>query len=212
MKHEWRKAEKETYLPKAKPTLIDVPTYKYYTLTGEGNPNDEAFGEAVGALYAMTYGIKMMPKKGITPDGYFDYTVYPLEGLWTLKEEAFENFSVGDGFSLDDLSYKVMIRQPDFVTEDLALENIKAVSAKKPNINNERVQFEEITEGNCIQMLHKGPFSKEEETFAIMDAYCQENQLQRNSPYHREIYLSDPRKSAPENSKTVLRYQIKEVK
>ncbi|MGY3777900.1 GyrI-like domain-containing protein [Isobaculum melis] len=211
MKHEWRKAEKETYLPKAKPTLIEVPTYSYYTLTGEGNPNDEDFGEAVAALYAMSYGIKMMPKKGITPDGYFDYTVYPLEGLWTLKEEAFSDFKEGDGFNLDDLTYKIMIRQPDFVTEALALENIKAVSAKKPNINNERVQFERITDGSSIQMLHKGAYSEEEATFAIMDAYCKEQGLQRNSPYHREIYLSDPRKTVPEKQKTVLRYQVKAI-
>ena len=83
MKYEWRKSDKELYLPKQKPTIIDVPAIKFLTINGKGNPDNEAFKHAVEALYAMSYAIRMMPKKGFTPDGYYEYTVFPLEGLGT---------------------------------------------------------------------------------------------------------------------------------
>lgn len=211
MKHEWRKAEKEIYLPKEIPTLIEVPTYKYYVINGEGNPNGEAFGKQTEALYAMSYGIKMMPKRGTIPEGYFDYTVYPLEGQYTLGEKAFANFKENGGFQLEELIYRIMIRQPDFVTKELALDNKETVSTKKPNPYNEQVNFEEITDGLCVQMLHKGPYSEEAKTFTIMETFCKENQLVRIGEYHREIYLSDPRRSKPENNKTVLRFAVKRI-
>ena len=92
MKHEWKKNEKQFYLPKNKPELISVPEFKFFTIEGNGNPNDEFFAEYIGVLYSLSYGIKMSPKKGIEPKGYFDYTVYPLEGVWDLNEKAKKSF------------------------------------------------------------------------------------------------------------------------
>ena len=84
MKYEWRKKEKEYYIPKEKPQLVEIPEFKYFTLKGKGNPNSEAFKECIQVLYSLSYAIRMMPKNGITPEGYFEYTVYPLEWIWDL--------------------------------------------------------------------------------------------------------------------------------
>ncbi|WP_099203503.1 GyrI-like domain-containing protein [Miniphocaeibacter massiliensis] len=208
MKYEWRKKEKEVYLPKEKAVEINVPKFKYYTVKGCGNPNGETFKEAVGALYAMSYGIRMMPKNGVTPEGYFEYTVYPLEGVWDLNKNGRKSFKETGSFSKNDLTYKLMIRQPDFVTEVLAKENIEKVSKKKPNDFNNLVKFEEIEEGLCVQILHKGSYDTESSSFGLLDEFCKENNLKRLSMVHKEIYLTDPRKSEPEKQKTVLRYCV----
>ena len=88
MKHEWRKQEKELYIPSVKPHTINVPAFKFFTLAGQGNPNGDAFAECVGILCSLAYAVRMSPKKGLAPAGYFDYTVYPLEGIWDLTDEA----------------------------------------------------------------------------------------------------------------------------
>jgi len=118
MKHEWRKKEKHIYLPKNKPKTVVIPEFKYFTIEGEGNPNGDAFPEYIGVLYSLSYAVKMSYKKGIEPNGYFDYTVYPLEGVWDIKEEAKKNFT--DTINKDDLIFKLMIRQPDFIDSDFA--------------------------------------------------------------------------------------------
>jgi hypothetical protein len=115
MKHEWRKKEKGLYLPKKVPVQIQVPEFHFFTIKGKGNPNDDFFPEYIGVLYSLAYAVKMSPKKGLAPEGYFDYTVYPLEGVWDISAEA-KNSATG-GFTKDDLVFKLMIRQPDFVEE-----------------------------------------------------------------------------------------------
>lgn len=92
MKHEWKKNEKQFYLPKNEHELISIPEFKFFTIEGNGNPNDDFFAEYIGVLYSLSYGIKMSRKKGTEPEGYFDYTIYPLEGVWDLNEEAKKSF------------------------------------------------------------------------------------------------------------------------
>ncbi len=205
MKHEWRKHEKNVYLPKEKPELITIPGYKFFALEGRGNPNNEGFSEAVGVLYALSYGLKMLPKKGITPVGYFEYTVYPLEGIWDLSSEAKE----AGIFSKDELVYKIMIRQPDFVTEELAGEVVEKTKKKKPHPFLDNVTFELIEDGLSIQMMHIGSYDDEPKSFEVMKGFCKSNKLTREDMRHREIYISDARKTAPEKLKTVLRYFVK---
>ncbi|MGC6770064.1 GyrI-like domain-containing protein [Enterococcus sp. LJL128] len=205
MKHEWRKEEKELYFPKKKPMELTIPKQKFYTITGKGNPNNEQFGIDTGALFAMSWGMKMMPKSGFIPEGYEEYVVYPLEGIWTLNKEDVRP----DGtFDKEDLIYKLMIRQPDFVTEEVALMNIEQVSKKKPSSSNNSVKFEELEEGHCVQILHVGPYDDEPESFAKMDVYCEQNGLTRRTLAHKEIYLKDARKTALEKMHTVLRYYV----
>jgi hypothetical protein len=203
MKYEWKKQEKEFYLPKEKPESVVVPKFKFFMLNGKGNPNNAEFSEAVTVLYSLAYAVKMLPKKGITPVGYFDYTVYPLEGVWDLAEEA----RVLEVLDKDSLIYTIMIRQPDFVTDELAEEVVKGVKAKKPHPLLNEVKFTSLEEGLCVQMLHIGPYDDEPKTFSQMEEYCTQQGLKRTSKIHREIYLSDPRKTEPNKLKTLLRFR-----
>lgn len=206
MKHEWKKHEKNSYLPKNKPELITIPSYNFFTIAGKGNPNtSEEFSEAVGILYTLSYGIKMMPKKGITPPGYFEYTIYPLEGIWDLTDNA----KTADIFDKNELVYKIMIRQPDFVTEELAQKVVDDLKIKKPHPLLDKVKFESIEDGISVQMLHIGSYDDEPKSFELMKSYCQDNNLNREDLRHREIYISDPRKTSPNKLKTVLRYFVK---
>jgi hypothetical protein len=205
MKYEWKKQAKELYLPKNEPRIIVVPSMKYFMLDGKGDPNSNEFSEAIGVLYSLSYAIKMMPKKGITPQGYFEYTVFPLEGIWDLADEA----KGLEKLDKDSLIYTIMIRQPDFVTKELAQEVIENTKQKKPHPLLDKVRFATLEEGKCVQMLHVGPYENEPCSFAKMEEFCVANNLMRISKTHKEIYLSDARKTTPEKLKTVLRIQIK---
>jgi hypothetical protein len=203
MKYEWRKKDKEIYLPKTGPSIINVPKMNYFTLKGKGNPNSELFKECVEALYALSYAIRMMPRKGIHPEGYFEYTVFPLEGVWDLDEEGRQL----EFLDKNRLVYKVMIRQPDFVTEELYEDAKSLVFNKVPEKWLNAVRFEEIDEGLCVQCLHIGSYDTEQETFTKMEEFCASNNLLRTDKRHREIYISDPRKTESEKLKTVLRFK-----
>ena len=207
MKHEWRKKEKSVYIPKNKPEVIDVPEYKFITIAGEGNPNSEFFGECIAVLYALSYAIKMNLKRPeYNLPGHYDYTVYPLEGVWDINDAGKENFT--GTINKDDLIFKIMIRQPDFVTDEFFKEMLEFVKNKKTNELLDKACFETIKEGRCIQMLHIGSYDNEPVSFDIMEAFAEENSLKRKSKIHREIYLSDFRKVAEDKLKTVLRFQL----
>lgn len=206
MKQEWKKHEKKIYLPKNKPELIAIPEFKFFSISGKGNPNDEAFGDFINVLYSLSYAVKMYRKSGKTVNGYFDYSVYPLEGVWDIDEKAREKFNGIIDKNL--LVFNLMIRQPDFVTDDFANQIIEQTKKKKPHYLLENVKFESINEGNCIQMLHIGSYDNEPKSFELMEQYSTSNGLKRKSKIHREIYLSDARKTEPEKLKTVLRFQV----
>jgi len=205
MKYEWRKNDKNLYLPKDKPEMIRVPAMKFLMLDGRGDPNGEEFSEAVGVLYSASYALKMMPKSGKTPEGYYDYTVFPLEGIWDL------DVSVGAGKVLDKsrLIYTIMIRQPEFATEELVLEAIENVRKKKNNPLLEKLRFGELEDGDCVQMMHIGSYDSEPGSFRRMEEFCEEKGLERTEMKHREIYISDVRKSSPDKLKTVLRVKVR---
>ncbi len=204
MKYEWKKQEKQLYLPKNKPQVVTAPKFNFFIIKGEGNPNSKEFSEVVQVLYSLSYAVKMLPKKSIQVDGYFDYTVYPLEGIWDLKEEA-RNLNKLDK---DSLVYTLMIRQPDFLTKELAEEIIQIVKKKNPNELLDKVRFESLKEGLCVQMLHIGPYDNEPNTFAIMEDYCKQNNLKRMFKTHKEIYISDARKTEQSKLNTVLRFKV----
>lgn len=207
MKYEWKKADKELYLPKNKPVLVTVPAFNFFMLEGKGDPNSESFSEEVGLLYSLAYAVKMMPKKGITPEGYYEFTVFPLEGIWDLAEEA----RAKETFTKEDFKYTIMIRQPDFVSERLAQEVMESVKQKKPHPFSDRVRFAPLAEGLCLQMLHIGSYDEEFKSFSVMEDYCREHNLRRKTKTHREIYLSDPGRTQPDKLKTVLRFQVESL-
>ena len=206
MKHEWKKKEKELYLPPTQPVYIDVPELNFITIKGEGNPGGEMFATHVATLYAMAYGIKMSPKKDINIPGYFDFTVYPLEGIWDLTEEAKKKYN--GSFNKDDLVYTLMIRQPEFV--DIKHFNIikEMLTEKKKDLPIPDVQLEQIKDGPCIQMMHIGSYDDEPASFAKMEEFARLEAYSRTSKTHREIYISDARRVSPEKLKTVLRFKV----
>lgn len=207
MKYEWKKQVKELYLPKRKPEIVTVPSMKFFMLDGKGNPNGADFADSIGVLYTLSYSVKMMPRKGITPEGYFEYTVFPLEGVWDLAHEA----RGAEVLDKDSLVYTIMIRQPDFVTEDTFKVALTSAAGKLKSPKLERVRFEALEEGLCVQMLHVGPYDSEPASFEMMEEFCRENGLRRVSKLHREIYISDFRKTAPEKLQTVLRFKAEKV-
>ncbi len=207
MKHEWRKKEKGIYIPKNSPERITIPSFKFFMIEGKGNPNDDFFGEYIGVLYSLSYAIKMLPKGGFAPQDYFDYTVYPLEGVWDISDEAKNNYS--GHLDKTSLIFNLMIRQPDFVTTEYAQEIIERTKKKKPHELLIKVKIGDIEEGECVQMMHLGSYDNEPESFKQMEQYCKENNLTRESTQHREIYLSDVKKVSPEKLKTVLRFKVK---
>jgi hypothetical protein len=207
-KYEWKKKEKNLYLPKAKPEIIDIPSFKFFTLEGKGNPNDEFFADYVGALYSLSYGVKMSYKKGIEPKGFYDYIVYPLEGVWDLTEKGREDYKKGF-INKEELLFKLMIRQPDFVDEAYAKFIVEEAKKNKPNALLNDVKFEEIEEGKVVQMLHVGSYDSEMESFKIMEEFVKESGFERAEKLHKEIYLSDARKVEAEKLKTILRFKVK---
>jgi len=207
VKYEWRKNDKKLYLPKEKPELVRIPSMKFIMLDGRGDPNGEAFSEAVGALYSVAYGIKMIPKSGRVPEGWYDYTVFPLEGIWDL------DVSEGAGETLDKgkLIYTIMIRQPDFVTAEIAEEAVEKVKKKKYNLLLDKIRFGDMEDGECVQMMHIGSYDSEPVSFKRMEEFCRENGLVRTEMKHREIYISDVRKTEAAKLKTVLRIKVRNI-
>ncbi len=146
----------------------------------------------------------MLPKKGEAPEGRHAYAVFPLEGVWNTAEPV----PPGAVLNKDALRYTLMIRQPDFVTDGLAARGIAATNGKKPHPLYESVSFGRWNDGLCVQMLHVGPYDVDPERFSLMQTYCAEHGLRHVSGWHREIDLSDARRTDPARLKTVLRFRV----
>ena len=176
-------------------------------IKGVGNPNNEDFSERVGVLYSLAYPIKFGFKalcknnKGSAYE-YSDYSVYPLEGVWTSSNKD-------DPHDKDSYEYTIMIRQPDFITKEMFEAALALTAKKKPHPLLNEIVFDTMEDGKSVQMLHKGSFDDEPASFAKLDLFAGENSLERLNQYHREIYLNDARKTTPEKRLTILRYQVK---
>ncbi|HHT04753.1 MAG TPA: transcriptional regulator [Hydrogenispora sp.] len=203
---DYKKEYKDLYMPKDKPVLIEVPPMNFLMADGSGDPNNNPeFQQATELLYGLSYTIKMSKKKGKEPDGYFEYVVPPLEGLWWIDEGL---------FSLekrDNWKWTLMIRQPEFVNEELIQWATTELMRKKPELTTKKARFEVFEEGLCVQIMHVGPYSTEPETMKKVEAFLLEHGLKNrlsSGGKHHEIYLSDPRKAKPERMKTVLRHPV----
>ena len=207
MKHEWKKHEKKLYGATAKPAVVTVPEQKFISIAGTGDPNGPDFAERIGVLYSLAYPIKMRHKASCAADphiaktfDYTDWTIFPLEGVWTSPENA--------PLDKSRFEYVLMIRQSDFVTKEMFAEALAVVKMKKPHPFLEQVAFEAVEEGLCVQMLHVGPYDAEPTSFALMDEFSMESGLKREGVSHREIYLNDARKTDPAKYRTILRYRV----
>ncbi|WP_373483001.1 GyrI-like domain-containing protein [Acetobacterium sp.] len=201
-KVDYKKQFKSLYLPKKQPTIMAVPLMRFAMLDGNGDPNGEEFAEAVTALYSFSYAVKMSYKSKAIPDSYYDYTVFPLEGIWDLVDKT------RSSADKSNYAYTMMIRQPDFLTNELAMRFITEVKKKKPNDFLDHIRLEDLEEGTCCQMLHLGSYDDEPASFEKMEKFCNENGYLRTDKTHREIYLSDPRRTETAKLKTVLRFKV----
>lgn len=203
---DYKKEYKDMYMPSANPMLIDVPPMNFIMVDGSGDPNGPEFPKAVEVLYGLSFAIKMSKMKGNQPEGYFEYVVPPLEGLWWIT---------GGGFSFEQREnwlWTVMIRQPEFVTPEVFAWACSELSRKKPQLPASGARFETFAEGLCVQAMHLGPYATEPETMLRMTDFMAANNLKdrvgNGGGKHHEIYLSDPRKAKPESMKTVLRHPV----
>lgn len=205
---DFKKVYKEYYLPKSKPSVIEIPKMNYLAVRGKGNPNEENgdYQKTIGALYGIAYTLKMSYKGTHRIDGFFEYVVPPLEGFWWQ-----ENTQGMDYHRKEDLQFISVIRLPDFIhQEDVAWAKEEATRKKKQDFS--KVEFLTYDEGLCVQCMHVGSYDDEPQTIEIMHQYMQENGYVldiTNTRYHHEIYLSDPRKCNVARLKTVIRHPIK---
>ena len=212
MAFDYKKEYKEFYMPKNKPSIVDVPKMNYIAVRGKGNPNDEdsEYKDSIGLLYAIAFTIKMSYKGSYKIDGYFEYVVPPLEGFWWQDG----NRGGIDYKSKDKFNFISLITLPDFVTKkdfDRAVE--EATKKKKQDFS--KVEFFTYDEGVCVQCMHIGSYDDEPATINLMHEYMEENEYEldiTDKRYHHEIYLSDPRRCDVSKLKTVIRHPIKKKK
>lgn len=211
-KLDYKKEYKDLYQPPTKPMIIEVPEMVFIAVEGSGNPNtSKEYQEAIEILYGLSFTVKMSKMNGTQPEGYFEYVVPPLEGLWYADGIAFDGLNVTDK---EQFRWISMIRQPEFVTEEVFETAKKALGIKKPHLDLSKVKFMRMTEGLCVQMMHKGPYDDEPETIAKMKQFVADNGYVEdfaNNRFHHEIYLSDPRKCASERLRTVIRHPVKKA-
>ncbi|PID30344.1 hypothetical protein CSA80_02875 [Candidatus Saccharibacteria bacterium] len=192
------KQDKEYFSAKNKPEIKEFSELKFLTILGKGEPAGIEFTKAVEALYPLAYGIKNIYK-----NQEMDFAVSKLEGLWWVNS---------DKNALDvprnEWHWKLLIRLPEFVTIE-NFEQAKANVIKKKGIEKiKEILLENITEGQCVQIVHVGPYATEPDTINQMKDFMKKNELVENGLHH-EIYLSDPRKTVPEKMKTILRQPVK---
>lgn len=208
MAFDYKKEYKEFYMPKNKPGIVTIPKMNYIAVRGKGNPNQEdgEYKQSIGLLYGIAFTIKMSYKGTHKIDGYFEYVVPPLEGLWW--QDGVEGIDYSHKESFQFIS---MIRVPDFVSkEDFEWAVEEATKKKKTDFS--KVEFLEYDEGMCVQCMHIGAYDNEPVTIEVMDKYAVENGYEidiTDSRYHHEIYLSNPRRCDVNKLKTVVRHPIK---
>lgn len=210
MPFDFKKEYKELYQPKNKPQITAVPPMNYIAVRGTGDPNEDggAYQQAISVLYAVAYTLKMSYKTDYKIAGFFEYVVPPLEGFW--RQDNVDGVNYSDKSSFHWIS---VIRLPDFVTKtdfDWAVQT----AAKKKQLDCFSSEFLTIEEGLCVQIMHVGSYDDEPASVAVMDEYLAQNGYANDltaERLHHEIYLSDPRKTAPEKRKTVLRHPIKKA-
>lgn len=210
MPFDFKKEYKELYQPKSKPQITAVPPMNYIAVRGTGDPNEDggAYQQAISVLYAVAYTLKMSYKTNYKIAGFFEYVVPPLEGFWRQDNVDGVNYSDKSGFH-----WISVIRLPDFVTKtdfDWAVQT----AAKKKHLDCSSAEFLTIEESLCVQIMHVGSYDDEPASVAVMDEYLAQNGYANDltaERLHHEIYISDPRKTAPEKRKTVIRHPIKKA-
>ena len=196
----------QLYKPSSKKIeIIEIPALQFAMLDGAieaglAPGTSHSFQQAVEALYSISYTLKFAFKK--RADKPIDYPVMPLEALWWVERSG--RFNIKDP---TNWHWTVMLMQPEIITPDEFAHALTGLAQRKPNPSLRQVRLETFHEGLCVQTMHIGPYPREPETVAAMEAFVKESgyEFQRK---HHEIYLSDPRRANPENMKTILRHAV----
>jgi hypothetical protein len=202
-KKDFRKELKQLYTPSARDfAIVDVPPMRYLMIDGSGNPNvSKKYKEAIEALYAVSYALKFTSKKELGKD----HVVPPLEGLWWADDMS--HFANG---TKDKWRWTMMIMQPDWITPAMIAKAIETTGVKKPSPGLALLREEVLKEGRSAQIMHIGSYDDEGPVLArLHNEYLTQNGLVCNGKHH-EIYLGNPRKTAPSKLKTVLRQPVKD--
>jgi hypothetical protein len=190
------KLHQADYVAPRKPVLLKLAPAQYLSIDGAGQPGGQEFQAQIGALYAVAFTIKMTSKFAGR-----DYAVCKLEGLWW---DRLPGRATGGG---DVWKWKLMIRTPPFVRERQLRAAIEQLLAKGKDLRVRDVKLETIREGRCVQMLHVGPYDQEPASIERMKQFADDHG-QSLAARHHEIYLSDPRRVAPEKLRTILRIAV----
>jgi len=181
------------------PQLVRIPQLRFLCIDGHGDPNTSAeYAAAVQALYSVSYAAKFALKKARGPD----FKVSALEGLWWAQDPG--SFLTGDKSAWD---WTMMIRQPDAVTGKLVARITDEVAATKMMPAARQLRLVAFEEGDAAQVLHVGPYAAEAPTIARLHEFIREHGFTFEGHRHRhhEIYVSDPRRCAPEKLRTIIR-------
>jgi len=210
---DFKKKYKDLYPSKIEPVLIKIPEMKFVAIQGKGNPNepDGDYQKALEVLYGIQYTIKMSKKSTFQIDGYFDFVVAPLEGLWWSELDSLVSGAMTDGFDKSKFNWISMIRLPEYVNENV-FGWAKAEVEKKKKINTEKAYLYKFDEGLCVQCLHVGSYDEEPKTMALIDEFILRKKHRNDvseTRKHHEIYLSDPRKTSVDKLKTMIRIPVK---
>jgi len=195
-----RKELKRLYTAKTRPELIDIPEGRFLTFNGKGEPGGEEYTAALNALYGVAYTLKF----GLKRKGVADFTVMGLEGLWWWDDPSIMRLE--DAPPRETWNWKSMIRMPDLITEEMA-EAAKDEVRDKRGPTVDRVSLESFNEGLSAQMLHVGPHSDEPRSLKVLHAFVEEQRYRLRGRHH-EIYMGDPRRTAPQRLKTILRHPV----
>lgn len=203
-KLDFKKAYPDLYPKNVKPHVVDVPAMTFFAVDGKGDPNrpDGEYARSLELLYALSYTVKMSRRAGVELPGFAEYGVPPLEGLWDNAPPITDKAG---------LSFTSMIRQPSFVDRAVFAWACDTVARKK-GLDTAKARLFAYTEGLAVQCLHVGSYDDEPRTMAIMTAFaCECGLIPDVSPArrHHEIYMGDPRRTAPERLKTVLRLPVR---
>ncbi len=174
----------------------------FFMIDGKGDPNtSKEYQDAVECLYAVSYALKMKIVKKNNPAD--DYVVPPLEGLWYMDD--MNDWSMANK---NEWLWTMMIRIPDFVTEEQIKQSIQITKESKDPIALPKLYFKKYNEGTVVQIMYVGSYSDEGPTIKLMHDHAENEEYSLDGKHH-EIYLGDPRKTAPEKLKTIIRQPIR---
>ncbi|MFY0627722.1 MAG: GyrI-like domain-containing protein [Reichenbachiella sp.] len=193
-----KKIYPEHYKAKNKPQEVNIDAHNCLTISGMGAPERENFMQSIEAIYPVAFTVKKYSKT----EGN-DFVVPKLECFWWVEEGLEFNEE-----TKNEWQWQLMIRMPDFVTNEHVDQAVEEVIRKKgmPFVN--EVILQNINEGRSVQMMHTGSYYEEEGTIGEILEFMKNHGLEMNG-YHHEIYISDPRKTAEEKLKTIIRYAVK---